>query len=196
MIPRIKMLVMIGIALLTTWLSAIPSAYASPMYVQQASLEADGHGGWELDARFAFEVKGALEEALQKGIALYFTTDFKLTRARWYWLNERTLSLSRSRRLSYQPLTREYRLSTGGLQLRFSTLEDALSALQHISVWRVIPPNKVKTDQPYTASLRMRLDTALMPKPFQINALHNRDWNLSSGWMHFTFIARSYARPQ
>ncbi len=181
---------------LTLFFGATLSAYADSIYVKQASLEADKEGGWNLNADFAFDIKGALEEALQKGIALYFTVDFKLTHPRWYWFDERKLTLSRTRRVSYQPLTREYRLSSGGLQLRFTSLNDLLSALGHLSMWHVIAPNAIKTDQPYIASLRMRLDPALMPKPFQINAINNRDWNLSSEWTHFTFIARSHARAQ
>ncbi len=194
MMQGIHRIIMASTVLCMALLGHIPLAYADSIYIEQASLEADSHGGWGLNAQFTFEVKGTLEEALQKGIALYFTTDFKLTRSRWYWFDERTLTLSRTRRLSFQPLTREYRLSSGGLQLRFAALEDALFALRHLSAWRVIPPNRVKTDQPYTASLRMRLNTALMPKPFQIDAINNRDWNLSSDWMHFTFVAPSYAR--
>ena len=33
----------------------------------------------------------------------------------------------------------------------------------------------------------MRLDTAQLPKPFQVNALTNREWTLSSEWKRFRF---------
>jgi hypothetical protein len=39
----------------------------------------------------------------------------------------------------------------------------------------------------YTAAVRLRLDTSLLPKPLQINALGSRDWNLSSDWYRWTF---------
>jgi hypothetical protein len=40
----------------------------------------------------------------------------------------------------------------------------------------------------------MQLDIALMPKPFQIDAVNNRDWSLASEWKRFTFTAAPNAR--
>ena len=37
------------------------------------------------------------------------------------------------------------------------------------------------------ASLRMRLDTAQLPKPFQLNAIASRDWTLASDWHRWIF---------
>ena len=31
-------------------------------------------------------------------------------------------------------------------------------------------------------AVRMRLDTAQLPKPFQLNAIASRDWTLESDW--------------
>jgi hypothetical protein len=33
----------------------------------------------------------------------------------------------------------------------------------------------------------MRLDTTLLPKPFQLSALTSRELNLESGWRRFVF---------
>jgi hypothetical protein len=35
----------------------------------------------------------------------------------------------------------------------------------------------------------MRLDVALLSKPFQVHALNNSDWRLSSDWKTFTYKA-------
>ena len=96
---------------LAFWLGAPGAAYADSIAVQRASLQSDG-GGWSLDARFDFELNSNLEDAVNKGIPLYFTTDFELSRPRWYWFDEQPVSVSQSIRLSFQPLTREYRVST------------------------------------------------------------------------------------
>jgi hypothetical protein len=168
-------------------------AYAEGVTVQRASLEADG-SGWALDARFDFELNGSLEEAVNKGIPLYFTVEFELTRPRWYWFDEQPVAATQSVRLSFQPLTREYRVSTGGLQLGFPTLKDALAIVRHTTSWHVIDHAAIKPGDSYTASVRMHLDTALMPKPFQINAVNNRDWDLSSGWSRFTFTPDDHVR--
>ncbi len=168
-------------------------AHANTIYVQRASLEADS-AGWALDARFDFVLSRSLEDAINRGIPLYFTTDFELTRARWYWFDEHAVSTSQSIRLSYQPLTRQYRLSSGGLQLGFPTLSDALKVIKHVSVWHTIDRAAVTPGYVYTASVRMQLDTALMPKPFQIDAVNNRDWKLSSDWKRFAFVVNQHAK--
>ncbi|KIP16268.1 hypothetical protein KY49_5338 [Burkholderia sp. MSHR3999] len=168
-------------------------ARAESIAVQRASLQSDG-SGWSLDARFDFELNSNLEDAVNKGIPLYFTTDFELSRARWYWFDEQPVSVSQTIRLSFQPLTREYRVSTGGLQLGFGTLKDALAVVRHITSWHVIDRNQVRQGETYTASVRMQLDTALMPKPFQVDAVNNRDWTLGSDWKRFTFTVTERAK--
>jgi len=178
---------------LTLWLAAAAPALADSIAVQRASLQADG-SGWNLDARFEFELNNSLEDAVNKGIPLYFTTEFDLTRARWYWFDEQPVSASQTLRLSFQPLTREYRVSSGGLQLGFASLGDALAVIKHVSSWHVIDRTQVRQGETYTASVRMQLDTALMPKPFQVDAVNNRDWALASDWKRFTFTVNEHAK--
>jgi hypothetical protein len=172
---------------------AAGSALAETIAVPRASLQSDGTG-WSLDARFDFDLNTSLEDAVNKGVPLYFTTDFNLSRPRWYWFDEEPVNVSQSIRLSFQPLTREYRVSTGGLQLGFSSLGEALAVIKHVTSWHVIDRNQVKPGETYNASVRMQLDIALMPKPFQIDAVNNRDWNLASDWKRFTFTAAERAK--
>ncbi|VVE63561.1 hypothetical protein PCA31118_01311 [Pandoraea captiosa] len=172
---------------------AAPARADNEIQVREARLE-PSDGGWSLDARFAFELNSSLEDAVNRGVSLYFTTDFELTRSRWYWFDEKVVNTSQSVRLWFQPLTRQYRVSSnngnsnsGGLQLGFGSLRDALALVRNVSGWRVIEKGVVKPGTQYQASVRMRLDNALMPKPFQIDAVNNRDWNLSSDWARFLF---------
>ncbi|CDY76626.1 Probable proline rich signal peptide protein [Caballeronia glathei] len=174
-------------------LAAADPALADTIAVQRASLQSDG-SGWSLDARFEFDLNSSLEDAVNRGVPLYFTTDFNLSRPRWYWFDEEPVNVSQSIRLSFQPLTREYRVSTGGLQLGFSSLEEALAVIKHVTSWHVIDRNQVKPGETYNASVRMQLDIALMPKPFQIDAVNNRDWSLASDWKRFTFTAAERAK--
>ncbi|MBV8261961.1 MAG: DUF4390 domain-containing protein [Paraburkholderia sp.] len=189
----LRLAALIWLVLAVVGFVAAAPARADSISVQRASLQADGNG-WNLDARFDFELNGSLEDAVNKGIPLYFTTDFELTRARWYWFDEQPVSVSQSIRLSFQPLTREYRVSSGGLQLGFSTLAEALAVIKHVTSWHVIDRNDVRPGETYTASVRMQLDVALMPKPFQIDAVNNRDWNLASDWKRFNFTVTERAR--
>ncbi len=178
---------------LTLCLAAAAPARADSIAVQRASLQADG-SGWSLDARFEFELNSSLVEAVNRGVPVYFTTDFELTRARWYWFDEQPVSVSQTWRLSFQPLTREYRVSSGGLQLGFGSLDDALAVIKHVTSWHVIDRTQVQAGETYTASVRMALDTALMPKPFQVDAVNNRDWSLASDWKRFTFTVAEHAK--
>lgn len=188
----LRLAALIWMALVAGFIAATP-ARADTIAVQRASLEADGNG-WSLDAQFNFELNSSLEDAVNKGIPLYFTTNFELTRPRWYWFDEQPVSTSQSIRLSFQPLTREYRVSSGGLQLGFSTLDEALAVIKHVTSWHVIDRNDVRPGETYTASVRMQLDVAFMPKPFQIDAVNNRDWNLASDWKRFNFTVTERAR--
>ncbi|WP_296654782.1 DUF4390 domain-containing protein [Paraburkholderia sp.] len=188
----LRLAALLWFVLVAGFIAATP-ARAESISVQRASLQADGNG-WNLDARFDFDLNSSLEDAVNKGIPLYFTTDFELSRARWYWFDEKPVSVSQSIRLSFQPLTREYRVSTGGLQLGFPTLAEALAVVKHVTSWHVFDRSDVSADETYIASVRMQLDVALMPKPFQIDAVNNRDWNLASDWKRFNFTVTERAR--
>ncbi|WER45964.1 DUF4390 domain-containing protein [Cupriavidus sp. WKF15] len=143
--------------------------------------------GFELTASFDFDLPPAVEDALNKGISLYFMVEFQLSRPRWYWFDEKPVNTSRTIRLSYQPLTRQYRVSTGGLQIPFARLKSALQFIQRVHGWRVFDRGAVKPGESYHAEVRMKLDLSQLPKPFQINAVNTREWNLASDWRRFTY---------
>ncbi|ELA01368.1 DUF4390 domain-containing protein [Cupriavidus metallidurans] len=163
-----------------------PHASAQLIETTEARIEYQD-GGFDLAASFDFDLPPALEDALHKGISLYFVVDFQLTRPRWYWFDEKPVNTMRTVRISYQPLTRQYRVSTGGLQLPFSRLKSALQFIQQVRGWRVFERNQVRLGETYHAETRMRLDLSQLPKPFQINAVNTREWNLSSEWKRFNY---------
>lgn len=140
--------------------------------------------GYVLSADFKFELNPRLEEAVTKGVVLYFVADFELSKARWYWLDEKLVSRSQTYRLSYHALTRQYRLSTGGLHQSFTTLSEAVQVLARLRNWVVVERGEkgVRPGESYDAALRLRLDVTQLPRPFQITALGNRDWSLASDW--------------
>ena len=139
-------------------------------------------GGVVLNATFEFEMPQVLEEAVQKGIAIYFNIEFELFRKRWYWLDRKVNSNTLTYRLSYSPLTRQYRLARGGLSQPFDSLEEALGLLKSVRNWKVIEPGVLSRGDTYDAQVRMRLDVTQLPKPFQVNAITSREWNLASDW--------------
>ena len=142
---------------------------------------------WLLNATFKIELTPGLEDAVQKGVVLYFQTEFDLTRSRWYWFDEKPVLAQRSIRLSYQPMTQQYRIASEGFTFSANTMFEALQAVGSIGGWRVIDGGQIDSSKSYTAALRMSLDLGKLPKPLQINALNNRDWNINSDWVRFPF---------
>ncbi len=140
-----------------------------------------------LNAQFEFAFNPTLEEALQKGISLYFVLEFELGRPRWYWLDEKVAQVSVQYRLSYTPLTRQYRLTSGLLAQQFDSLEEVERILSRVVSRPVIARDALTKGARYDAALRLRLDVAQLPKPFQINALASRDWSLQSDWYRWSF---------
>ena len=148
-----------------------------------------GNGAIVLNATFEFELPPALEEAVQKGIALYFNTEFELFRKRWYWFDRRVIAETLTYRLSYSPLTRQYRLARGGLSQPFESLEEALALVKSVRNWKVADKAQVSPRDDYEAQVRMRLDVSQLPKPFQVNAITSREWSLASDWREIQVTA-------
>ena len=139
-----------------------------------------------LEAQFDIALTPTLEEVLNKGVALYFVLEFELIRPRWYWLNERLVSFNQEYRLSYNALTRQYRLGVGNLHQNFPSAREALDVMSRVRRRVDVEPGTLRRDTSYNAALRFRLDTSQLPKPFQLNALIAREWNVGSDWYRWT----------
>ena len=63
-----------------------------------------------LSANVKFELPTVIDDALDKGIPMFFVAEAVLFRDRWYWYDKEMASAARHMRLSYQPLTRRWRL--------------------------------------------------------------------------------------
>jgi len=167
------------------WL-ALP-VRADDIEVANARLTATDEG-YALDADFEFNLNPRLEDALAKGVPLFFVIEFEAERPRWYWWNERVVQKTLQIRLSYNALTRQYRVSSGGaLSQNFGSLIEAQRAVARVRDWLVLERAQVKPDETFLIALRMRLDLSQMPKPFQVSAITNRDWVLASDWQRWRF---------
>src|SRR2546421_1971058 len=176
-----------AVAVIAAWLAvlAISPAYADDIEVSDAQVDAPEEG-LVLDADFDCELSPRLSDVVANGVPLYFRVDFELTRRRWYWFDESAASKRLQLRLSYHPLSRQYRLSTGLLQQSFATLDEALNVLKRIRNWLVVDRTVTFDEADYDAAVRLRLDTTRLPKPFQLSALTGRDLQLDSPWRRFT----------
>jgi hypothetical protein len=157
--------------------------------ITRAHIEATEEG-YRLDARYAFELSHDLEDAIQYGVQLFFTTEIELTRPRWWWTDEKAVSAHQTVRIWYNVLTREYHVSVvGSVQQNFPTLEAALFNIRRPGRWLIAPKGALKPGETYNVSLRMFMDRQFLQKPLQVNAFNNAGWQLSSNKKTFTYKA-------
>ncbi len=176
---------LLALAALLLLFSAAPAAQAEGIDVRRAALVAVEEG-YFLESDFGFVLNPTLEDALNKGVPLYFLLEFEIIRVRWYWLNEKIVDTRQQYRLSYNALTRQYRIGLGALFHNFSALSEALDFLSRVRRRQVIEPGVLNKGNTYIAGVRMRLDVSQLPKPFQLNALASRDWNFGSEWYRWS----------
>jgi hypothetical protein len=145
----------------------------------------------QLSAQLQFEMSSAVEDALVKGIPMVFVISADVLRERWYWYDKKLVAAERYMRLAYQPLTRRWRLNVNsgpavnsgvGLALNqsFDTLQQALSAIKRIAKWKIADAADLDTSGKNKLDFRFKLDLSQLPRPFQIGALGQSDWDISA----------------
>jgi len=157
-------------------LAAIGPARAEPVTLDSFELSRNDDG---LMLSFAarFELSKPIEEALQKGVPLFFVAQAEVFRDRWYWRDKQLGSSTRTWRLAYQPLTRKYRVTYGGLSQHYDNLSDALVAVSRTVNWKLADAGQLDDGKHYV-EFSYQLDTAQMPRPMQIGIGGQSDWSL------------------
>lgn len=171
-------------------MAALPAqAQTTPIDVQQMQLDWTESGVF-LSANLKFDLTAPVEDALRKGIPMYFVAEADVFRDRWYWADQRLSTEARHMRLSFQPLTRRWRLNVAptaignsglGVTLNqsFESLPDALAAVQRFARWKIAEVSEVEPDSRLHVEFSFRLDVSQLPRPFQIGAVGQSDWSLS-----------------
>jgi hypothetical protein len=154
-------------------------AQARPEAIELQHIEAHRQDG-NLDLSFEtrFDLAPSVEDALQKGVPLYFVAEAEVQLSRWYWFDRTLLKARRVWRVSYQPLTLNYRVHLGGLSQTYATLGEALKTLQRSKNWRLNEPSVMLDDGPLNIEFSFRLDASQLPRPLQLSIGTQRDWHL------------------
>ena len=169
-------------------LAACGAVRADTIAVESAEVRVDDDEV-VLNAQFDLTLNATLEEALQRGVPLYFVLEAEITRPRWYWLDEKVLRWQTQYRVSWLPLTRQYRVASGLLSQTFDTLQEVERLIGRVNARAIARAAELERGARYEVSVRLRLDVNQLPKPFQVNALTSRDWSLQSEWHRWSFVA-------
>ena len=168
----------------------VQAAVSSQVEVSELRLER-AEGALLLQSTLNLELSSSVEDALKKGLPIYFVTEAELTRDRWYWYDKKIGTIARHYRLAYQPLTRVWRLnvsrdpigavgSASSLSQTFETLPEALAAIRRTANWKLADVADLGNDNKFTLMFKFRLDVSQLPRPFQMMVGSQSEWNLAT----------------
>ena len=147
--------------------------------------------GVYLSAVVQFDLPPVVEDALTKGIPMFFVVEADMYQSRWYWTDRRMASATRTIRLSFQPLSRRWRVNivtglinnSSGLRATFNqnyeSLPEALSAVQRLSRWKIADNAEVDPDVVYKLEFSFNMDLSQLPRPLQIGVAGQKDWTIA-----------------
>lgn len=187
--PSMVMRRLLGVCLCAV-LMISPSAAMATEITQLSVQRVDDGIYLSVDVRF--ELAPVVEDALRKGIPMFFVVEADLYRERWYWTDSRVASAARTLRLAYQPLTSRWRVNlasgliSGSAGLRatlnqnYDSLAEALSGIQRIARWKIADASEVDPSAAHRLDFSFRLDLSQLPRPFQIGVAGQREWTISA----------------
>jgi len=185
-----RLAVLLVVAWVLAWLPGPARAESHEASVTHLRLDI-GDDGVYLTAQVEFDLPPLVEDVLEKGIAVYFVAEADLYRERWYWTDRKVVEVARHMRLAYQPLTRRWRLNVSPVPItnagfgvtlnqNFDNLQDALDAIRRVGRLRLGDVSEIGDEPVHPVTFRFRLDTSQLPRPFQIGAVGQSDWNISA----------------
>lgn len=147
-------------------------------------------GGLWLSAQVDFELAPVVEDALLKGVPIFFVAHVDVLRERWYWKDLRIAAVRRQMRLSYHPLTQRWRLNIShgdvqdaapGLVLNqnFDSLLEALGPVKRIFRWRVADLSELDPGTAHRLEFSFALDLTQLPRPLHIGTFGQSDWSIA-----------------
>lgn len=169
-----------GLLLGPCWLSGtLPrAAHAQDTQAVLSGLQLSrADGSLQLDFALRLQLSRVVEDALQRGVPVYFVASATVRRNRWYWRDARIARVRRSWRLAFQPLTATWRVSLGALSQNHDTLPEALAALSASAGWPICDLSLLAPEGDYV-EFAYALDTERLPRPMQITLPGTSDWAL------------------
>lgn len=136
-----------------------------------------------------FSLPDQIEDALNKGVAMYFVQEAEIISERWYWRDKTVKKTARYLRVSYQPLTRRWRLHVSSmpqteagavtsLGQSFDSLEEVMLVIQRVRHWKIASADELSSGVDYLVKFNFRLDISQLPRIFQFAPFSNGGLNL------------------
>ena len=166
------------LAALLAFGGAAPPALAAEEAVLTALELTRDEDGLYINFAVDVELSHAVEDALAKGVPLFFLAEAQVFRDRWYWRDRRVADAVRVWRVVYQPLTTSYRVTFGGLTQTYASRAEAIAAISRGTRWKIAEPGQIEEGRHYV-EFSYRLDTTLLPRPMQIGVGGQPEWQLS-----------------
>ena len=177
---RLLSIGLLGLSCAWAQTSSVELIELNPAYQEKALV---------LTAQLSLALGPAVEDALIKGLAVHFVAEVEVFQDRWYWTDKKVGSASRYYRLAFQPLTRRWRLNVssepisltglaGSISQNFETLGEALNVIRRQSAWKIADLQNLDAEARQHIRYAFKLDVSQLPRPFQIAAGNQVDWNL------------------
>ena len=178
--PPVRRLHLQGLmALLLAFLGCFMPSPAAAQGVELATLQTGREdGGLTLEFAVRLKMPRAVEDALYRGVPVYFVAEAVLRRSRWYWRDQRVATVQRSWRIAFQPLTGQWRVGLGGLNQTYATLDEALASASRSAGWRLTELSRLDPDNSYYVQFSYRLDSSQLPGPMQFGLGGQSDWSV------------------
>lgn len=165
--------------------AAAGASVAEPR-VRNVVIQAEA-GRLMLDADVGMVLSREVRQAAERGLPIYLTADLMVTHSRWWWFDRTDIEISKTWRIGFNALTRQWRIGTGTLSFSVASLDDALKAVSAIRRWDVGALGDLAHNTQFEGQVRMRLDNSLLPRPMQVNALNSSAWSIATPWVVFDF---------
>lgn len=151
------------------------------------------HDGLYLYTTIDLEFPALVQDALEQGIPAYFFAQTRVVQPRWWWFDEEAAVQNRFWRLSYQPLTRKWRIQSStisseqtdqalGLAQSFDSLQAALVRIEHINNWKIADARDLTPGVDYDVEFTLGLDRSRVPRPLLISEGARSFWDMQLKW--------------
>jgi Domain of unknown function (DUF4390) len=151
--------------------------------------------GVTISAQFDFVPGQSVMEALDRGVPIVFSLHTRLYQKRWYWYDKLEKEYFRYYKVTYQPLTRRWQLTTTdresrnddsdrlddgviGIKQYFSSFNQILVVMRHVHGLLITPVATIQINDRYRIELSFLLDIEQLPRPFRVGTIGKSDWNL------------------